>query len=405
MEAIEFKNHLEKDIIPFWNKLKDEEYGGFYGETDGAGIPRKDADKGVILNNRILWFYSRAYTLLGDPKLLELADHAYRFLSEHCYDSRYGGVYWAMKYDGGIADDLKHTYNQAFAIYALSAYYEASGKKEALHLAYSLYRTIETVCRDAEGYLEAFHREFTPAENHELSENGVLADRTMNTLLHVLEAYTELYRVDRFEQVGTSLREILSLFKEKVYNPEKQICEVFFDFDYHTLIDLESYGHDIEASWLIDRACEVMGEEALCKEMAPMIDGLAAAVYRNAVDEECGAVNNEREKDAVDRQKIWWVQGESVVGFYNAVQRMPQEEKYRALAEKVWNFIQTRVIDKKSGEWYETIPYHGEADVTAPLSHEWKCPYHNGRMCMEMLNRSLWLEIDTVLAGENRQEQ
>ncbi len=387
MDAKQFKEHLEQDIIPFWNKLKDEEYGGFYGETDGNAVPKKDAAKGVILNNRILWFYSRAYKTLGDQKLLEMADHAYRFLAEHCFDSRYGGVYWAIKYDGRIEDDLKHTYNLAFAIYALSAYYEVSKKKEALHLAYSLYRTIETVCRDEGGYLEAFHRDFTPAVNHELSENGVLADRTMNTLLHVLEAYTELYRVDRFEKVGESLREILSLFKEKVYNPDKQICEVFFDHEYRTLIDLESYGHDIEASWLIDRACEVLGDEALCKEMTPMIDGLAAAVYRNAIDEECRAVNNEREKDEVDRQKIWWVQGESVVGFYNAFQRMPQEEKYRALAEDVWNFIQTRVIDKKSGEWYETIPYHGEPDVTARLSHPWKCPYHNGRMCMEMMNR------------------
>lgn len=387
MEVKEFQKHLEKDIIPFWNKLKDAEYGGFYGQADGAGVPKKDAVKGVILNNRILWFYSTAYCTLKNPELLELADHAYRFLVDYCLDSQYGGVYWSLNYDGTPCEDMKHTYNQAFAIYALSAYYAASGKKEALSFAYMLYRMIETRCRDEGGYLEAFHRDFSPTSNEKLSENGVMAERTMNTLLHVLEAYSELYRVDEFSKVGDSLREILHLFKDKVYNPEKQICEVFFDHEYRTLIDLESYGHDIEASWLIDRACEVLKDERLQKEMSPVIDGLAAAVYRNAVDEECGAVNNERECTKVDRQKIWWVQGESVVGFYNAYQRMPQETKYRTMAEDVWNFIQEYVIDKNSGEWYETIPYHGEADVSAPLAHPWKCPYHNGRMCMEMMKR------------------
>ncbi len=402
MKAEEFKRHLVQDIIPFWNKLKDEEFGGFYGSVAGDGTPIKDYMKGVILNNRILWFYSTAYRVLQDPELLSMADHAYKFLAEHCYDKNYGGVYWAIKYNGDVEDDLKHTYNQAFAIYALSAYYDASEKKEALDLAYSIYDIIESKCRDAGGYLEAYNRDFTPTINYELSENGVIAERTMNTLLHVLEAYSELYRVDRYYTTGysgseahcvnrypeveASLKEILSLFKDKVYNPDKQICEVFFDHEYRTLIDLESYGHDIEASWLIDRACELLEDDDLTEMMRPVIEGLVVSVYRNAIDKECRAVNNERENDKVDRQKIWWVQAESVVGFYNRYLK-EQKAEYRAIAEDVWTFIQNRVIDKKSGEWYETIPYRGEADVTAPLSHEWKCPYHNGRMCMEMLNR------------------
>ncbi len=387
MEAVEFKKHLESDIIPFWNKLRDEKYGGFFGYADGEGRPDREAVKGVILNNRILWFYSTAYKTLKNPELLEMANHAYQFLVEHCFDSWYGGVYWSVNFDGKACEDMKHTYNQAFAVYALSAYYDASGKKEALSFAYSLYRTIETQCRDEGGYLEAFCRDFSPTSNEKLSENGVMAERTMNTLLHVLEAYSELYRVDGFAKVGDSIRWILHLFHEKIYNPEKKICEVFFDHEYRTLIDLESYGHDIETSWLIDRACEVLRDEMLYVQMRPMILGLAEAVYENAIDEECRAVNNERENDKVDRQKIWWVQGEAVVGFYNAYQSNPQEEKYRKMSEDVWNFIQNRVIDKKSGEWYETIPYHGEADVTAPLAHPWKCPYHNGRMCMEMMKR------------------
>ena len=186
-----------------------------------------------------------------------------------------------MEADGTPLDTTKHTYNQSFAIYALSEYYKACGEKEALNLAYSLYYVIEEKCRDEDGYFEAFDMEFEPVSNEKLSENGVIATRTMNTLLHVLEAYCELYRADHFEKVRDSLLEILSLFKNKVYNEERGICEVFFDKDYHSLIDLESYGHDIEASWLIYRACEVLGDESVTEDMMPVILGLARSSYNN----------------------------------------------------------------------------------------------------------------------------
>lgn len=387
MEATEFREHLENNLIPFWNHLKDEENGGFFGYVHGDGIPEPEAVKGVILNNRILWFYSTAYRILKTPKLLEIADHAYRFLTEHCYDSRYGGVYWSVDYKGEAEEDMKHTYNQAFAIYALSAYYEASGRKEALRFAYALYHLVENRCKDTGGYLEAFNRDFSPTSNEKLSENGVMAERTMNTLLHVLEAYTELYRVDGFGEVGDSIRWILRLFKSKIYNSDKKICEVFFDYEYRSLIDLESYGHDIEASWLIDRACSVLNDDACQSEMRPVILGLAEAVYRNALEEEYRGLNNEREGSKVDRQKIWWVQAEAVVGFYNAYQRNPQATEYLEAAKGVWEFIKKNVIDPESGEWYESIPYQEEPDRSQPLVHPWKCPYHNGRMCMEMMRR------------------
>ncbi len=188
MKAKVFQEHLEKNIIPFWNRMVDNENGGFYGYADSDGNPDKNSIKGCILNSRILWFYSAAYQLLEKQELLEKADHAYAFLSEHFYDSRYGGVFWSVKADGTPEDTTKHTYNQAFAIYALSVYYQASRKKEALNLAYSLYHVIESSCRDMKGYFEAFSRDFSPVSNEKLSENGVMAERTMNTLLHVLEA-------------------------------------------------------------------------------------------------------------------------------------------------------------------------------------------------------------------------
>jgi len=407
MKAEEFKKHLVEDIIPFWNKLKDEEFGGFYGSVAGDGTPVKEYMKGVILNSRILWFYSRAYRTFQYPELLAMADHAYRFLVEHCYDRSYGGVYWAVKYNGEVEDSLKHTYNLAFAIYALSSYYDASEKKEALELAYAIYSTIESKCRDEGGYLEAYNRDFTPTINHELSENGVIAERTMNTLLHVLEAYSELFRVNRFYmpadcsdeernrlgKVEASLKEILSLFKEKVYNPEKQICEVFFDHEYRPLIDLESYGHDIETAWLIDRGVEVIGEQKYADKMTPITKDLTAQIYKVAFDGH--SLHNECEKGVVNTSRIWWVQAETVVGFLNGYQMDPAHTEYLEAAKNEWEYIKEHVLDKRNGmEWYWEVDIDGEPTSKKPIVEPWKCPYHNGRMCFEVIKRADKVQID-----------
>lgn len=387
MEKTVFHDHLCDDLIPFWNKMKDNENGGFYGYADNNGIADKKSIKGVILNSRILWFYSSAYQLLKKAELLEMADHAYAFLADHCFDSRYGGVFWSVNADGSPYDDTKHTYNQAFAIYALSAYYQAGRCKNALNLAYSLYHTIEDKCRDTGGYLEAFNREFSPVSNDKLSENGVMAERTMNTLLHVLEAYTELYKADNFSEVGNSIKEIMRIFKEKVYNYDKKICDVFFDMNYKSLIDLESYGHDIEASWLIDRGCAVLCDTDCRNEMLSIISGLAEGAYLNGIDNQYHAMNNECENGSVNRTKVWWVQAESVIGFYNAYQNNPQKTEYLLIAEQVWEYITKHVIDKSSGEWIENIEADNTVKPGQALVHAWKCPYHNGRMCIEMIKR------------------
>lgn len=183
------------------------------------------------------------------------------------------------------------------------------------------------------------------------------------------------------------LRRIFRLFQEKVFHEGKQILDVFFDRDYRSLIDLESYGHDIEASWLIDRGCQVLGDKEWQGRMDPIIRALAHTTYRNAYDRELHALYNEREEDRVDRQKIWWVQAEAVVGFYNAYQKEPERTEYRQAAEGIWHFICGNMVDAKSGEWYESIRADGTRDTGQALVHPWKCPYHNGRMCMEMMER------------------
>lgn len=385
MTAQSFQDHLTQNIIPFWNHLRDDEFGGFYGFVDHCGKIDKKSGKGVILNDRILWFYSSAYVLLKDKTLLSMAEHAYSFLKNFCLDKEYGGVFWSLSFDGEIVDDTKHTYNQAFAIYALSMYYEASGDREALETAYELYDLIETKCRDEQGYLEAFSRDFTPASNEKLSENGVMADRTMNTLLHVFEAYTELYNADRSPRVRDSLLQALDLLSGKIYNSDKKHLEVFFDMNYNTLIDLHSYGHDIEASWLIDKGLQILNISP--DSIRSMTDAFAETVYAEGYDPCRHALNNENECGQVDRQKIWWVQAEAVIGFYNAFQKHPENTQYKEASANIWEYILNHMIDPRTGEWYESITAEDKVNESQGLVHAWKCPYHTGRMCIEMIRR------------------
>lgn len=382
----EIKNHLVSAIIPFWKNLRDDEFGGYYGYMDYDLKLNKKAEKGCILNSRITWFFSNAYTLLKDESLLKEADHGYAFLKDHCIDKENGGIYWSMNYDGTPLDTTKHTYNQAFCIYALSSYYEASGKKEALDLAKELFAMIEEKCTDDQGYLEAFTRDFKPESNEKLSENGVLAEKTMNTLLHVLEAYTELYRVSKDEAVKERLEWIMDVFADKVYNPQLKRQEVFFDKNYNSIIDLHSYGHDIETAWLMDRTLEVVNDESYTKKISPITKTLTENIYNVAFDGR--SLSNECDKGVVDTNRVWWVQAETVVGFLNGYEKDPSRTQYKEAAEATWQFIKDYVIDKRSGsEWFWLVRQDGTPVEGEPIVEPWKCPYHNGRMCMEVMRR------------------
>lgn len=383
----EVKEHLEKKIIPFWNGLKDSEFGGFYGYVDTDLVVDKKAVKGCILNSRILWFYSNAYMVLKDDSLLQYADHAYDFLQKYCIDRINGGVYWAMNYDGSVADGIKHTYNQAFAIYALSSYYDATGKKEALDTAFELYDIIEGKCRDEIGYLEAFTVNFMPESNEKLSENGVMAEKSMNTLLHVLEAYTELYRVTKNTNVGERLEWIFNAIATQLYNPEKHRLEVFFDREMNSIIDLHSYGHDIETSWLLDRGLEVYGDAAITKKMQVITSDLTKTIYEKAYREH--SLLNECEKGVDNEYRIWWGQAEAVLGFLNGFVR-DQEPKYLEAACDIWTYIKEKLTDPREGsEWFWRLNPDHTPDFDEPIVEPWKCPYHNGRMCLEVIKRGI----------------
>lgn len=378
--------NLNNCILPFWENMKDEELGGYYGYLDFDLKMNKKAVKGCILNSRILWFFSNVYLETKDETVLPYADHAYDFLKTYCLDQKNGGIYWSMTYDGKIDDPTKHTYNQAFAVYALSSYYDATKNKEALEYAMELFHIIETKCRLGDGYGESYTIDFVPNVNDKLSENNVIADKTMNTLLHICEAYTELYRVCGNQEVRERLAWATEEFYNSMYNPELHRLEVFFDADMNSIIDLHSYGHDIEATWLIDRALTVLGDKELSAKMAPMLMDLTEKIYEVAYDNH--SVMAEAENGVVLTTRIWWVQCEAIIGFWNAYQKSG-DVRFKEAAEDIWQYIEEHIIDPRpNSEWYYEVDADGNPSSRLPIVEPWKCPYHNGRMCLEIMQRT-----------------
>lgn len=388
MMVEEVKKHLTDCIIPFWKNLRDDTYGGYFGYMDQDLKVDEKAVKGCILNSRITWFFANAYMTLKDESLLAEAKHGYEFMRKYCVDQEKGGVYWSVQYDGTPEDTTKHTYNQAFSIYALSSYYDASKDEGALKLAKELFHIIEERCMDEIGYKEAFDRDFQEIENDKLSENGVIADKTMNTLLHVFEAYTELYRVSGDAAVKKRLMWILDTIADKIYNPDLHRQEVFFDRVMNSIIDLHSYGHDIETAWLIRRGTDVLADKGYEEKMLPIILDLTGQVYKTAFDGR--SLANECERGVVDEKRVWWVQAETVIGFLNGWQLAPEHTEYLEAARAEWAFIREYVIDKRPGsEWFHDVNKEGEPLVGEPIVEPWKCPYHNGRMCLEVIRRNV----------------
>lgn len=398
----EAREHLLGRIIPFWRGLRDDVKGGWYGYMSYGLETDKEAVKGCILNSRITWFFANAYLCCKNgliaagecekhgytpEDILAEARHGYKFLKEHCLDRTNGGIYWSLRADGTPEDTTKHTYNQAFCIYALSSYYEATGDAEGLKTAFELFELIEEKCTDEVGYLEAFTVDFKPESNEKLSENGVMAAKTMNTLLHVFEAYTQLYKVSKDERVGARLGWIMDTLADKIYNPERHRQEVFFDENYHSIIDLHSYGHDIETAWLMDHGVDVLGKESYRSKLSPITKDLTAQIYKIAFDGH--SLANECDKGVVNEHRIWWVQAESVVGFLNGYQRDRSHAEYLEAALRQWEFIKEYVIDKREGsEWFWEVDKNGKPYPDRPIVEPWKCPYHNGRMCMEIMRRA-----------------
>ena len=385
----EMRSELENNILPFWmNKMEDNEEGGFYGQITGEDELKPEASKGAILNARILWTFSSAYRLLKKPEYLETATRAKRYLIDRFYDPQYGGIYWELDYKGNPLDTKKQIYAIGFAIYGLSEYARATGDEEALAYAQQLFDVIEQHSFDSEqnGYVEALTRDWQPIEDMRLSDKDENEKKTMNTHLHILEPYTNLYRVWKDEQLERQLRNLIEVFITRILDPQTGHLNLFFEEDWTNKYRIYSYGHDIEASWLIHEAALVLGDPEVLKRIEPIIIRIAQAADEGLNPDGSMIYENFLDKQKIDRELHWWVQAENVVGHINLYQHFGDTEALDT-AVRCWEFIKTKLIDREHGEWHWSLLPDGTVNRRDDKAGFWKCPYHNGRMCMEVIER------------------
>ena len=383
-----FQQELDR-ILAYWSThAPDEEYGGFHGKIteDNEVIAR--APKGAVLNARILWTFSAAYRHQPLPGLLALATRAYEYLTHHFVDPKHGGVYWSVDHRGQALDTKKQIYALAFAIYGLSEYYAASGHALALQHAQDLFRSIEEHSFDHEhgGYLEALARDWSPLDDLRLSDKDANEKKTMNTHLHVLEAYANLYRHWPDEQLRKQIEELLEVFLVHIIDPATQHLRLFFDEQWQPKSTAVSFGHDVEAAWLLLEAAEAVGDEELIDRFRQVAIDMAAAAAEGL--DAAGGLSYEFDPatNHWNREKHWWVQAEAMVGLLNAYQLSGKKSFYHQFAA-VWEFTRRNVLDLARGEWHWGITEAHEPMTGEDKAGFWKCPYHNGRACLEILNR------------------
>jgi len=384
-EAIQ---EVKQNILPFWQGLADEENGGFYGETDFSGKPNKTAGKGCILNSRILWTFSAAYRLFGDSAYKTCAQRARDFLSKAFLDTTHGGLYWLADHTGKALDTRKQFYNIAFGIYALSEHYIAAGDKSSLELAMTLFDATEHYGLDpsAGGYIEACSREWQSIDDFRLSAKDLNCPKSMNTNLHVLEAYTNLTHASGDERVRKALEVLLHITLDKIVNRNWHF-DLFFDMNWRLLAKDISYGHDIEGSWLLYEAALAVGDENLISKVKQTALAIAEVIYNTAIDHKNGGlISGCDEAGHNHTKKEWWPQAEAVVGFYNAYE-LSGERKYFDVADSIWDYVQKHFVDRAHGEWYNELFIDNSPDTSMPKAGFWKCPYHNARACFEIARR------------------
>lgn len=386
----EVQDVLQTNILPFWlDKMIDRENRGFYGRIDGHGVLHPDAEKGAILNARILWTFSAAYRVLKRPEYLAAATRAKDYILEHFYDKEFGGIYWSLDCLGRPKDTKKQFYAIGFAIYGLSEYARATADREALDYAIRLFECIEqhSLDRKNNGYIEACTREWGKIEDMRLSDFDANYPKSQNTHLHIIEPYTNLFRIWKDERLEKALRNLINIFTDKILNPETHHLDLFFDNDWtRGAGHLESYGHDIECSWLMHEAALVLGDEEVLRKVEPIVKLVAKASEKGLNAD--GSMVHEANVDTghVDDDLHWWVQAEAVVGFFNIYQYFGDEQALEK-ATHCWQYIKQNLIDNENGEWYWSRHADGTLNLEDDKAGFWKCPYHNGRMCLELIER------------------
>ncbi|MGA3080901.1 MAG: AGE family epimerase/isomerase [Terracidiphilus sp.] len=390
------EKELLSDILPFWLKYTiDNEYGGFRGQISNDLTIDPHAAKGLILNARILWTFSKAFSVYRDPIYLATARRAYEYLDRFFWDHEFGGVYWMLDYLGQPRDTKKRIYGQAFTVYALAEYFHASADPEALAKALRMVEQIESASHDAEhgGYFETYERDWTLAQDQRLSDVDMDEKKSMNTHLHLMEAYATLLRFHEDATVRLRLRELIEIFLEPIIDPATHHFILFFDEEWHPRSHKISFGHTIEGSWLLCEAAEILGDAALLAHVREVAVKMAEAVYEQGLDTDGGLLY---ELNPADTDKHWWPQAEAVVGFLNAYSLTGQPH-FLIAAERSWAFIDKYIVDREYGEWFSRVSKSGVPSQGQYKVDPWKCPYHNSRTCIEVMER-----LDAAKAAEPR---
>ena len=382
-----YKN-LTINILPYWMKnVVDPVNGGFYGRIDYQEKKYPDSDKGGILNARILWTFSSAFRLTKDTQYLTAAKRSKNYILAHFIDPKFGGAYRSVNLKGQPSDQRKQIYSQTFFIYALSEYYRATGDQEALNKAKDIFEKIEKYAVDPnfDGYFEAFDREWKRTKDLLIGEKSPSDEKTMNTHLHLMEAYANLYRVWPDPKLALRLKNLIIIFTDKIMDPQTFHLKVFLTSNWKSNSTINSYGHDIECSWLIVEAAHILGDQTLIKKVENISLKIADAASEGLQPD--GSLVNEKDylSGHIDSTRAWWPQAEAVVGLLNAFE-LSGKELYLNQAISSWNYINQHLVDHKAGEWFNAVSDSGLVSKGDKAGF-WKCPYHNGRMCMEIMER------------------
>jgi mannobiose 2-epimerase len=384
--ASELENELRSNILPFWMTVPVDPKGGFFGEVSNDLRVTRDAPRAGILCARILWTFSSAYRRFGEKSYLRMAHRAYDTLISIFIDPEHGGVYWTVDSSGRPVDDRKHHYTQAFAIYGLTEYHRAVSDPAALGLAGELYRLLEQHARDRQhgGYVEGSSRSWGALSDMRLSERDLNARKSMNTMLHVIESYSNLLRVWENAELRESHRQVIELFLDQVLRRDH--LGLFFDDEWNLLSPGYSFGHELEAGWLLVDAARLHQDPALARRTQETAVLLADGALSQGMDQDGGIYYEGRPDGIANHSKAWWVQAEAMVGFQNAYE-ISGDHRFADAVFRSWEFIKRRLIDRDHGDWFKELYRDGTPDPARPKVSIWDCPYHHGRTCMEMIDR------------------
>jgi mannobiose 2-epimerase len=388
----EISESLITDLLPYWSeKMTDTINGGFYGRVDGNEVVYPEADKGGILNARILWTFSSAFRLLKDSSYLRTALRAKNYILDHFIDKEFGGAYMTVKATGEPGDTRKYTLTESYFIYAFAEYYRATGDKDVLREAIKIFELLEqnTLDKEYNGYFEVCTRNWERSHDQLLNESSPMEEKTMITHLHLVEAYAGLYRVWPEERMKQRLSNILEVFINRIVDKKTFHLVYFLERDWKPTTHIDSYGHDIEASWLIDEAAGLLNDPDLTASVKELTVKIADAAAEGLQPDGSLLTEKDTETGHVVSVRSWWEQAETILGYLNAF-GITGKELYLDRSLNCWNYVKTHFIDHAHGGWYSLVKENGEP-AGSDKANYWTCPYHNGRMCMVVMERVPYL--------------